>query len=153
MRIKKISETTPTMASVVNQTNSSTEDSYSCNYANEHYEGKILWTNPNPTSSMAGNTEINLSSSDYDVLEVFYKVRHINEPVSSTKTLKGYSIGLCGGGYYADGIATYTRTIGRTDDTHFNSGEAFGVNKSSDFTNNDMLIPIYIVGYKTNIFN
>ena len=34
MRIKKITETTPTMASVVNQTNSSTEDSYSCNYIN-----------------------------------------------------------------------------------------------------------------------
>ena len=33
--IKKTSETTPTMASVVNATNSSTTDAYSCDYVNE----------------------------------------------------------------------------------------------------------------------
>ena len=35
MRIKKTSETTPTMASVVNTTNSSTTDAYSCDYVNK----------------------------------------------------------------------------------------------------------------------
>jgi hypothetical protein len=36
--IKKTSETTPTMASVVNATNSSTTDSYSCHYVNDLFD-------------------------------------------------------------------------------------------------------------------
>lgn len=35
MRIKKVSETTPTMASIVNATNNSTTDAYSCDYINK----------------------------------------------------------------------------------------------------------------------
>lgn len=36
MLIKKTSETTPTMASIVNTTNNSTTDGYSCKFINEH---------------------------------------------------------------------------------------------------------------------
>lgn len=35
MRIKKTSETTPTMASIVDSYSTSTQDGYSCNYVNE----------------------------------------------------------------------------------------------------------------------
>ena len=69
MRIKKTSETTPTMASVVNQTNSSTEDAYSCKYSNEHFGGTILYENASGTDS-----EITLSDnySNYSYIEVYY---------------------------------------------------------------------------------
>ena len=35
-------------------------------------KAKLLWTNPNPTNTMADGTNINLSSDDYDLLIWIY---------------------------------------------------------------------------------
>jgi len=151
MRIKKITETAPTQASVVGTYNNSQTDSYSCKYSNEHFGGTLLWENPDPTSAMHDDT-ITLSSDDYDILEVYYKVRNQNDTWGSCRVPKGCQIGLFNGGYFTS-VAGYMRTISRTDDTHFNSGACFGYNKDQSFEDNYFLIPVYIIGYKTNIFN
>ena len=114
-------------------------------------DGVILWTNDSPSSSMK-NASIVLSSDDYDILEVYYKVRNQNDSWGSCRVPKGCQISLYNGGYYTS-IAGYMRTISRTDDTHFNSGACFGYNKDQGFEDNAFLIPVYIVGYKTNMFN
>ena len=149
MKIKKTSETAPTQASVVNQTNNSTEDSYSCNYANQHFGGILLWTNPNPTSSMAANTEINLSSSDYNILEIYYKAEE--NKVQSTRIIKGYDTRLSSC-YYSSNIFGLYRNLTRVSDTKYQAGNCYyGGNGVT--TDNSLCIPLYIVGYKTNLFN
>ena len=68
MRIKKTSETTPTMASVVNTTNSSTTDAYSCDYINEHLSGVVLYNN---TSGTTGDITLSDSLSNYSRIDVY----------------------------------------------------------------------------------
>lgn len=130
----------------------STEIGYSENYINNHFEGTLLWTNPSPTSA-TNNDTITLSSDDYDMLEIIYSMTNDTDMLMSSKTLKGCDCVLNGGVYGGNGKAVYFRTISRTDDTHYNTNECNGVGKSSDFTQNAYLIPRYIIGYKTNLFN
>lgn len=61
--IKKTSETTPTMASVVNQSNNSTTDTYSCNYLNPvlAYDG-----------SSSSEITLNTSTANYNFIEIIY---------------------------------------------------------------------------------
>ena len=67
--IIKALNTTPTMASVVNQTNSSTEDTYSCKYSNEHYGGVVLYEN-----TSGSNSTITLSDDafNYSRIDIIY---------------------------------------------------------------------------------
>lgn len=101
--------------------------------------GTILWTNSNPTAITT--LTINLSSSDYDVLEIFYKHFANDDYILSQRTLKGAgTIILTQTG---DGTIL-RRTIIQTDDTTLSVGSTTG---------NDALIPIYVIGYKTGLFN
>ena len=71
--IIKAKSTTPTMASVVNATNDSTEDSYSCNYVNDRYEGTILYNTNNGTY---GDVPLSDDVSNYRYLEIYYTGAH-----------------------------------------------------------------------------
>ena len=64
--IIKAKQTTPTMASVVNTTNNSTTDAYSCNYIN----GEVLYYN-----ASGSNSDITLSDSaeNYKRIKILYK--------------------------------------------------------------------------------
>jgi len=64
--IIKATNTTPTMASVVNATNSSTTDAYSCDYENKHYGGVELFT-----GYTSGNVTLSDSASNYSYIEVY----------------------------------------------------------------------------------
>ena len=76
--IKKTSETTPTMASVVNATNSSTTDAYSCNYINNALEWKYL-------GSANGTTKLDLPEN-FNELEVYvYNSMSENYPIHIVK--------------------------------------------------------------------
>ena len=69
MRIKKVSQTTPTQAQVVDGYSASTTDSYSCNYVN-NIAGKIIYEN-------LQGTDLNLvctdTISDFDYLQFDYE--------------------------------------------------------------------------------
>jgi len=149
MRIKKTSQTTPVQAEVVNTYSTSTENAYSCDYTNKAFGGTILWTNENPTSNFAAQ-DINLSSSDYDVYEVFFTSgTGASDPYTSMKSIKGKGVRLqlvSWGGSAAEAIV---RWINYTNDTKLSVQNAT-LNGSNS---NGRLIPQYIVGYKTGIFN
>lgn len=112
--------------------------------------GQILWTNSNPTKDIP-TLEINLNSSDYDMLEII-PLQSTTSPIMlpSLKLLKGY-----------DGLLFYTtstlslvgsRRLSRVSDTKYNLGAYFAVMGDGGASGN-RLIPLYIIGYKTNLFN
>ena len=133
MRIKKVSQTTPTQAQVVDGYSTSTTDSYSANYVNS-MGGNILWTNPNPSTAISANTSITLSSSDYDLILWVFRVSISNNQTDSDFSLKGYGVRHYIGNVY--------RTITRNSDT------SYTINASSDAAYNNAAIPLYAIGYK-----
>lgn len=116
-------------------------------------KGEILWTNPNPESNFDPQT-ITLSDNDYDVLEVYYiSSNGTNDDfVSSTKTPKGYKINLVSLGYNASTTPIRVRRIDYVSDTTLSITEGKSGTNSTSNLNNSVCIPIYIIGYKTGLF-
>lgn len=116
-------------------------------------KGKILWTNPNSESNFDSQT-ITLSDNDYDVLEVYYiSSNGTNDDfVSSTKTPKGYKINLVSLGYNASTTPIRVRRIDYVSDTTLSITEGKSGTNSTSNLNNSVCIPIYIIGYKTGLF-
>jgi hypothetical protein len=116
------------------------------NYVNG-LNGKMLWTNTSPSSSFAAQN-ITLSSSDYDVLEIFCRSDSNGGLAWSVRTLKGYGVNL----EFNSTSSTnrWVRRINRNSDTSFSADNAYKINDNS--TTNDQCVPLYIVGYKTGLF-
>lgn len=111
-----------------------------------YFECKILWTNPNPTSSFASQT-ITLSSGDYDFYEVFFIYStQTTQYANGIKTIKGK--GLIGSiiGYGNPNLLR--RKIDYTDATHLLVASAYMGSNTDD----NYMIPIYVIGYKTGTF-
>lgn len=66
--IKKISQTTPVSANIVDNYSTSTQDGYSCNYANEHFGGEILYENNSGTND---NVSLSKNISNYSYIEIY----------------------------------------------------------------------------------
>lgn len=93
--IIKATNTTPTMASVVNATNNSTTDAYSCDYSNEHYGGVVLYENSNGAIT---NITLSESTNDYSCIEIWFgkssdnaRIQKFYDTNGNAKTL--YSVG------------------------------------------------------------
>lgn len=124
--------------------------------------GKILWANPNPTSAFTPQI-ITLNSNDYDVLEIFFKVSTSATSTKSysTRFLKGYGTQLINVINLNEGVSQPTgarsRDVDYVNDTklHFKNGlvRDNGTQTSVPDVRNDILIPLYIVGYKTGLFD
>lgn len=99
---------------------------------------QILWTNPNPTAEISSDTQITLSSGDYDYIKIFSRLSLANNYCFTIDVLKGYGTRLYYGGNY--------RPIDRNNNT------SFTIKPSSDGQGN-VMIPQYIVGYKTGLFS
>lgn len=115
-------------------------------------KGKILWTNPNPTSSFASQT-ITLSESiaNYDCYEIIFTQAALrsdptdlaNRLMSTGKVPVGYGTVL----NYAvnNRYRLVNRTTGNTQMTildAYNGGQV----------DNDKCTPIYVIGYNTGLF-
>lgn len=98
---------------------------------------KILWTNPNPNSSISAATNITFNSSDYDEIIWFWRLSTANNYMQSTRHLKGYGTRLIYGAFH--------RPIVRNTDTSY----TIGLN-SENLSQN--AIPVYAVGIKTGLF-
>lgn len=140
--IRKTSETRALAGTVVNTYSESQTSAYSCNYVNP----KLLWANPNPTSSFS-NQNITLSSSDYDMLLVIYEQSTNNRRLMSQIVPKGETIRLFGVGYGTEPQAIF-RNIDYTDSTTLAVGSCLNNNS----TDNSANIPLYVIGYKTGLF-
>lgn len=103
-----------------------------------------LWTNENPTSGMAGDTTITLSSSDYDLLLMIPKVTsessNIGSPVIIPKGMSGY-------GQIANGSAIVGRVLTRVSDTEYTAGAPYAV-VGSTAQGNIENVPLIIYGIK-----
>lgn len=111
-------------------------------------DGIILWENPNPTEPFAAQ-KITLSSSNYDILEIFSRDAAVVDRMSSTRALKGHGIvisyALGGGG----GVVAKYRIISYISDTELDvlSGQVT-TGTTAQQANNASVIPIKIIGYK-----
>lgn len=147
--------TSETKASeIVTEYTESDKVGYCCNYVNG-LNGKILWTNPNPTSAFASQT-VTLSSDDYDIYEIVYvseTTGTLNRLLKTVKSLKGY-----------DTILEITNPLGSTSpirarnvtyvtDTSLTFSDGYAKNTYPLLTDNNKCIPLYIIGYKTGLFS
>lgn len=117
------------------------------NYINSR--AQILWTNPNPTQEISEITNISLASSDYDMIEIYY-VQETNKQdlMYSIKILKGKStrmrISTTDGDNIYRGITYISDTSYRIDLPYSD------VSLPNIYS---LVIPVYIIGYKTGMFN
>lgn len=153
MRIKKVSQTTPTQAQVVDGYSTSEFDSYSCNYTNNTFEpkGKILWTNPNPTVSFPAQTvTLNESLDNYDMYEILVLQSTTNARLMSTGKIPvghGTIISYNTSSYLfrPTGVVVSGSTIS------FEDGK--GVAGGTVSVDNGVIMPMYVIGYKTGLFS
>lgn len=115
-------------------------------------KGTLLWTNENPTSAMSTGTTINLSSSDYDILEIFYITHVSNERnIKSIRALKGFNIDL---EVINEAGTPYTRKLTRTNDTSYSAagGYTYTSYGGGKTLTTNVCIPLYVIGYNTGLF-
>lgn len=138
MLIKKTSETTPRMGSVVNVTNDSTEDTYSCDYVNNALEqkGEVLWTNIYDYNGFP-STQTGVSWGEYKWFKVFYYLdNHLSNIRSQTVNI-GDVLSI------SESSGALTRQIGISSSLlYIHSGYYNGSQ------NNSAIIPSHIIGYK-----
>lgn len=116
---------------------------------------QILWTNSAPSEDFAYQT-ITLSSSDYDILGIYYYDYKVSKNMQYTQCLKGASFTLNSQLFVSSNYFIVSRVFSRTSDTIFTVDNAVGISASSPSMttlHNDQIIPVYIVGYKTDLFN
>lgn len=112
----------------------------------------ILWTNPNPTSDFASQN-VTLNSDDYDMYEIIYKnYKTENYYMNTGTTPKGYGklIMMIGG---ANGPYNYTRQVTFNSATSLTIGNCTVNYGTTTSQNNAQVIPVYIIGYKTGLFD
>ena len=111
----------------------------------ENIKGTILWTNPNPEDSSGFSAQtIALSSSDYDILEIFY-TQYYTESQSillSQRCPKNYGSVL---------ISSLNAGVSRRICT--SNGSTVTFQDTSVAGSNLNNIPVYVVGYKTGLFS
>ena len=145
MRIKKVSGTAVLQGNIVDSLNSNSSlNAPSIRAVNEglgNIKGKILWTNPNPTAGFPAQT-ITLNSDDYDTYKVYYYISSSNLQVLTSESIKGHGTRLM-----IPSITMEYRPVDASDNTHLHVG--LPINTQQPVNG----IPIYIVGYKTGLFN
>ena len=136
---------------VHNSYSTNTTDSYSCNYVNG-LNGIILWTNPNPTSDFSSQT-ITLSSDDYDVLEFFYEYDTSGVRVVSERTIKGNGVQF---DVYSTVVPTraWRRRAEFVSNTSYSIGNCTRMEyNQTSYNENGFCVPLYVIGYKTGLFD
>lgn len=152
MRIKKVSGTAVLQGNIVDSLNSNSSlNAPSIRAVNEglrtvndglgNIKGKILWTNPNPTAGFPAQT-ITLNSDDYDTYKVYYYISSSNLQVLTSESIKGHGTRLM-----IPSITMEHRPVNASDNTHLNVG--LPINTGQPVNG----IPIYVVGYKTGLFD
>ena len=140
MKIKKVSGTAVLNGNVVDSLEDNSTINAPSQRAVNELKGKVLWTNPNPTSEMIADTLINLSSDDYDKIEWIYcyNINEANTKIHhSSNCLKGNSAMLNITGY-ASGLIM-RRILDYVSDTQYKA--RIGVNSSTNEVDAVVCIP------------
>lgn len=107
-------------------------------------DSKILWANPSPNLEFASQ-QITLNSSDYDELIWFYVHYASSNTILSQISIKGFGTFISVPN--SQGVSA-RRQITRNSDTRFMVGAVEG--STTDISN---LVPLYVIGKKTGLFN
>lgn len=116
---------------------------------------KILWKNANPNTLFKAQT-IELSSDDYDVLEIFYIDYQTSNRMMSTKVLKNHPGNLQACFQYQDHGYIGAREFTFTDSTHIKFVNCVSIIQQDALSRKateDWCNPVYIIGYKTGLFS
>lgn len=122
--------------------------------AKSEVNGQILWENPNKSSAFASQT-ITLSSSDYDVYEIFYYNWTSQKFYSSVKTKKGNNAILQTMILNSNRGYVGARNVYYSSPTSLSFADNYSIIESNAIAvgvTNDWNVPIYIIGYKTGLF-
>lgn len=115
----------------------------------------LLWENPNPNNNM-GTLQIDLADSNYDMYEVIYYNWKQQKYYSSSKAVKGQDIALYTMISSNNSVYMATRIITYVSETKLNIGENIVLITNSTFvptqSNAEWTIPVFIIGYKTGLF-
>lgn len=131
------------MPLIVNEYNTSTKNTYPCDYLNNHQtNAQILWTNPNPTSPILNETTITLSSSNYDTLKIFYQQSTSDSRTFSIETLKGVNGRIWATLLSNGNVMMIYRNFNRNSDISYTIGTIVGTNDAN------FMIPVKVIGYK-----
>lgn len=155
-KIRKVRSLIGAVGVVSDSYSTNSEVVYNAPYINAQ-NGKVLWRNSKPSNSFSAQN-ITLTSSDYDTYEIIFKVRATNDDgnriISGGKILKRYGTRLFVPYASEMGSLIYSRAVDYVSDKilqFYDCQYAHGT--TTRITNNEYIIPLYIVGYKTNIFN
>ena len=111
---------------------------------NSNFGGKILWTNSSPTSSFASQTiTLTESLSNYDCYEIMFRQR--------TTTSRMFNTGKVPVGYGTI-LSTYANNYRATGTTVSGTTITFESASASGTADNSYAIPVYVIGYNTNLF-
>ena len=134
---------------ITENTNAITENTNAINGVSTNLGGTILWTNSNPTSNF-GNQTITLNSDDYDLYEIIYQ-----QSTSNNRTLNSGKIKpLTGTILHYSTSLNYYRATSQTDKKSMSFDEGNSCYSYAQATaNNQIIIPLYVIGYKTGLFN
>ena len=112
--------------------------------------GTLLWENPDSSVSFENQT-IDLSTDDYDEYEVFFKQTTTSSTVMSIKGVANYSVLL----QFVDGWANMVgaRGVYRVADNKKQLKVEVAYYGGNTQANNTYCIPVYIIGYKTGLFD
>lgn len=112
-------------------------------------KGDLLWTNSNSLVGFAAQN-ITLSSDDYDVLEFYYNNDLTAPTMDTIKVQKGFGAHMS---YMSNGsLRWWARRISYVDDTTFSVPDCVLINSSGLSVDNDKCIPLYVIGYKIELF-
>lgn len=127
------------------------DNSNSIDTVNKNLKGTILWTNPNPEQAFESQ-KVTLNSDDYDISKIFYRHFCGDKTCFSQEVIKGYN-----GALEKVDIddATQTREFTYISDTElsFGEGKFMHPSYSEPKTQNTRCVPMFIVGYKTGLFD
>lgn len=116
-------------------------------------DAEILWKN-NDSLTYFGEQQINFDFKNCDMIEIFYLERYGENKVNSIRVPKGYDImlqhtstGLGGLGGFGERVLTYSNS------GYYVSSFKFKLLNNDGGINNIFVIPLYVLGYNTNLFS
>ena len=112
--------------------------------------GVLLWKNSNPSNDFTAQT-LNLDLSNYDMVEIW--CRHSKGDITSVnfKIIKGHSR-LMQFADYDLSLASRLATVNESSIT-FEKCQYFKRSSGETLHQDSRMIPTYIIGYKTGLFN
>lgn len=116
-------------------------------------EKKIIWTNPNPTNSFGTQTiTLDESLNNYDCYAIIFKQSIIGNRLYNTGQIPVGHGTIC---FYCAGLVYWfrpTSDLVSGNTIAFEDAVEVSINNHTNTTDNSRVIPMYVIGYNTGLF-